>query len=59
MDNVYLASGFTGRGLMEAPGIGRGLMELITTGEYQTINLSCFNPTRVLNKEKRLEPYVI
>ncbi len=43
MDNVYLASGFTGRGLMEAPGIGRGLMELITTGEYQTINLSCFN----------------
>jgi hypothetical protein len=45
--------------LMEAVGIGRGLMELITTGEYQTINLSCFNPTRVLNKEKRLEPYVI
>ena len=59
MDNVYLASGFTGRGLMEAHGIGRGLMELITTGEYQSINLSCFDPTRVLNKEKRLEPYVI
>jgi len=59
MDNVYLASGFTGRGLMEAPGIGRGLMELITTGKYQSIDLTCFDPCRVLNKEKRLEPYVI
>ena len=59
MDNVYLASGFTGRGLMQSPGIGRGLMELVTTGEYQSIDLSCFDPARVLNKEKRLEPYVI
>ena len=59
MDNVYLASGFTGRGLMEAPGIGRGLMELITTGEYQSIDLTCFDPMRILNNEKRFEPYVI
>ena len=44
---------------MESPGIGRGLMELITTGEYQSIDLTCFDPGRVLNKEKRLEPYVI
>ena len=28
-DNVYMASGFTGRGLMQAPGIGRALTELI------------------------------
>jgi Glycine/D-amino acid oxidases (deaminating) len=27
-ENVYLASGFTGRGLMQAPGIGRALTEL-------------------------------
>ena len=59
MDNVYLASGFTGRGLMEAPGIGRSLMELITTGKYQSIDLTCFDPMRVLNNEKRFEPYVI
>ena len=24
-DNVYMASGFTGRGLMQAPGVGRAL----------------------------------
>jgi Glycine/D-amino acid oxidases (deaminating) len=30
-ENVYMASGFTGRGLMQAPGIGRALTELITT----------------------------
>ena len=43
MKNVYLATGFTGRGLMQAPGIGRGLTELITTGKYQTIDLSSFS----------------
>ena len=39
-DNVYLATGFTGRGLMQAPGIGRALTELITTGSYQSIYLT-------------------
>ena len=28
-ENVYMASGFTGRGLMQAPGIGRALTELL------------------------------
>ena len=35
-----MASGFTGRGLMQAPGIGRALTELITTGAYQSIDIS-------------------
>ena len=47
MTNVYLATGFTGRGLMQAPGIGRGLTELITTGSYQSIDLTCFSVERV------------
>ena len=58
-ENVYMASGFTGRGLMQAPGIGRALTELITTGSYQTIDLSCFAIERVLGKNKRTEPYVL
>ena len=57
--NVYLATGFTGRGLMQSPGIGRGLTELITTGSYQTIDLNCFGIERVLNKKERIEPYVL
>ncbi len=44
-----MASGFTGRGLMQAPGIGRALTELITTGNYQTIDISVFAVERVLN----------
>ena len=59
MKNVYLATGFTGRGLMQAPGIGRGLTELITTGKYKTIDLSCFGLDRIFSEEKRMEPYVL
>lgn len=59
MKNVYLATGFTGRGLMQAPGIGRGLTELITTGSYQSIDLTCFSVDRVLSEQKRKEPYVL
>ena len=58
-DNVYMASGFTGRGLMQAPGIGRALTELITTGSYQTIDISDFAVERVLGKTARPEPYVL
>ena len=58
-DNVYMASGFTGRGLMQAPGIGRALTELITTGSYQTIDISDFAVERVLGKTARREPYVL
>jgi FAD-dependent oxidoreductase domain-containing protein 1 len=58
-DNVYMASGFTGRGLMQAPGIGRALTELITTGSYQTIDISDFAVERVLENKARPEPYVL
>ena len=54
-----MASGFTGRGLMQAPGIGRALTELITTGSYQTIDISVFSVERVLNSNARPEPYVL
>ena len=58
-ENVYMASGFTGRGLMQAPGIGRALTELITTGSYQSIDLKAFAIERVLENKKRPEPYVL
>jgi FAD-dependent oxidoreductase domain-containing protein 1 len=58
-DNVYMASGFTGRGLMQAPGIGRALTELITTGSYQSIDIGVFAVERVLKNSARPEPYVL
>ena len=54
-----MASGFTGRGLMQAPGIGRALTELITTGSYQTIDISDFAVERVLGNNARPEAYVL
>jgi hypothetical protein len=44
-----LATGFT----------RRGLTELITTGKYQTIDLSCFGLDGIFSEEKRTEPYVL
>jgi FAD-dependent oxidoreductase domain-containing protein 1 len=38
--NLLLANGFSGHGLQQAPGIGRGLAEYICFGAYRSIDLS-------------------
>jgi glycine/D-amino acid oxidase-like deaminating enzyme len=40
LDGFYLALGFSGHGLQQSPAVGRGLAELVTTGSYQTLDLS-------------------
>jgi glycine/D-amino acid oxidase-like deaminating enzyme len=40
LGNFHLLAGFSGHGLMHAPGCGRALAELILTGSYQTIDLA-------------------
>ena len=49
--NFYLAAGFSGHGLQQSPAVGRALSELITFGEYRTIDLSRFGYERVLAGE--------
>ncbi|TCP56154.1 glycine/D-amino acid oxidase-like deaminating enzyme [Tamaricihabitans halophyticus] len=49
VDNFYLATGFSGHGLMHAPGVGRALAELIVHGEYRTIDLARLGYQRVLD----------
>lgn len=47
LEGFYLANGFSGHGLMHAPGIGRGIAELIVQGDYRTIDLSDLSIARV------------
>jgi glycine/D-amino acid oxidase-like deaminating enzyme len=42
VDNLYLAIGFSGHGLQQAPSVGKGISELIRDGKYQTIDLTPF-----------------
>ena len=45
--NFYLLAGFSGHGLMHAPGCGRAIAELILDGGYRTIDLTRFGWERV------------
>lgn len=48
LDNFYVASGFSGHGLMHAPAVGRALAELIVDGRYESIDLSRLGYQRVI-----------
>ncbi len=47
IDNVFMAVGFSGHGIMHAPAAGRGVAELILDGRYSTIDLTRFGYARV------------
>ncbi|WP_240662661.1 FAD-dependent oxidoreductase [Streptomyces sp. WAC 06738] len=49
LDNFYVATGFSGHGFMHALGVGRGLAELILTGDYRTVDLHRMGHQRILD----------
>ena len=51
LDNFYLAAGFSGHGLQQSPAIGRALSELVTYGEFRTLDLTRFGYQRVITGE--------
>ncbi|MDI1244611.1 MAG: FAD-dependent oxidoreductase, partial [Rhodoferax sp.] len=51
--------GFSGHGMQQAPAVGRALSELVTYGEYRTLNLSDFGWQRVLENRPMLEINVV
>jgi len=57
--NLFTACGFSGHGLQQAPAAGRGLAELIATGEYRTLDLSPLRVGRVTDGQPLLERNVI
>lgn len=59
IDNFYFVNGFSGHGLQQSPAMGRGTAELITYGEYRTLDLSPFNYERIPNNQPYIEKAII
>ncbi|MFC8097839.1 FAD-dependent oxidoreductase [Streptomyces sp. NPDC057363] len=49
LGNFHMLAGFSGHGLMHAPGCGRAMAELLTKGAYQTIDLGRLGWQRLLD----------
>jgi glycine/D-amino acid oxidase-like deaminating enzyme len=58
VDGFYLANGFSGHGLQQAPAVGRYLSELIT-GQTPTVDLSVFGPARLYEGKSLDESEII
>jgi len=59
MKNLVLAIGFSGHGLQQAPAVGRGISELITYGEYRSLDLSDFDYNRFERGKLIIERMVV
>lgn len=59
VDNFYLANGFSGHGLQQAPAIGRGLAELIVHQRYMTLDLTELSFDRFLKRSPLVERNIV
>ncbi|MDL2403742.1 NAD(P)/FAD-dependent oxidoreductase [Rhizobium mayense] len=59
VENFLFANGFSGHGLQQSPAVGRGLSELLTYGEFRTLDLSPLGFGRIRRNEPFLEKAVI
>lgn len=59
VENFIFVNGFSGHGFQQSPAMGRGVGELITYGEYRTIDLTPFGYDRIEKGEKFVEKAVI
>ena len=57
--NFMFCNGYSGHGFQQSPAMGRGLSELITYGEFRTLDLSPFSFSRIERNEPFLEKAVI
>jgi FAD-dependent oxidoreductase domain-containing protein 1 len=58
-DNLLFANGFSGHGLQQSPAVGRALSELVTYGEYRSLDLAALSWQRVLGNRPLLEVNVV
>lgn len=57
--NFLFANGFSGHGLQQGPAVGRGLAELITYGNFRSIDLTPLGYGRIERNEPILESAII
>ena len=57
--NFIFVNGFSGHGFQQSPAMGRGVSELLTYGEYRTLDLSAFGYERIEKGEKFPEKAII
>jgi len=57
--NFVFANGFSGHGLQQAPAVGRGLAEWISSGRYETLDLSPLGYGRIARGEPVRELNVV
>ena len=57
--NFIFINGFSGHGFQQSPAMGRGVSELLTYGEYRSLDLSAFGYERIEKGEKFPEKAII
>lgn len=57
--NLYIATGFSGHGIQQAPAVGRAVAEMIIDGGYQTIDLSRLGFDRLLLEKPMYEVNIV
>ena len=59
VENFLFVNGFSGHGFQQSPAMGRGVSELITYGEYRSLDLSPFHYNRIVSNTPFVEQAVI
>jgi glycine/D-amino acid oxidase-like deaminating enzyme len=59
MEGYFMAVGFSGHGMQQAPAVGKGLSELIRTGQYKTLDLSPLRFERFAENELIIEGAIV
>jgi len=57
--NFFFLNGFSGHGLQQSPAMGRGMSELLTYGEYRTLDMTALGFDRIAAQESFVEKAVI
>jgi sarcosine oxidase len=57
--NFYFANGFSGHGVQQSPAAGRAIAELLTHGEFRTLDLTRLGYARTVSREALREEEVV